>query len=171
MHFECQLLPIDDANLRVEWLHNGKALSQSSRIKTVHDFGCVTLDIADVRRSDAGDYVCRAVNKFGRDETRAQLSVSVGIRQHGVLSSSLQPQSLQSIAQLEQQRTPSTAGALSPDAQPPRFTKTLTSVMNLVEGQSAHLEAHITPVNDPALSVSTIFNFFFIFFVHFHQSY
>ena len=43
-HFECQLEPIGDPTLRIEWLHNGQPLPYSSRIQMSHDFGFVALD-------------------------------------------------------------------------------------------------------------------------------
>merc|ERR1719232_2263155 len=42
-HFETRLTPINDPSMKVEWFHNGKALSAGSRIKTINDFGFVIL--------------------------------------------------------------------------------------------------------------------------------
>jgi titin len=53
-HFECRLEPQNDPSLKVEWLHNGRPLSASSRIQTHHDFGYVALDILDVKADDSG---------------------------------------------------------------------------------------------------------------------
>jgi len=44
--------------------------------------------------------------------------------------------------------------ASTPVLQAPKFTSQLVDVTNLKEGQSAHFEAHVTPVNDPNLVVS-----------------
>lgn len=45
----------------------------------------------------------------------------------------------------------------SPTSEAPKFTKQLFDISNLKEGQSAHFEAHVTPVNDPNLVVSSHF--------------
>lgn len=50
----------------------------------------------------------------------------------------------------------------TPVLEAPKFTTQLVDVTNLKEGQSAHFEARVTPVNDPNLVVSlrvVIFNF------------
>jgi len=61
---EATLIPVNDPELEVEWLHNGKPLMPSSRIKTVHDFGYVCLDITGVTEFDKGQYQCRAKNRL-----------------------------------------------------------------------------------------------------------
>ena len=63
VHFEGRVTPSDDTQLRVEWKFNGQPLPNSSRIKTVSDFGFVMLDIAAVDSRDSGEYICTAVNK------------------------------------------------------------------------------------------------------------
>jgi hypothetical protein len=45
----------------------------------------------------------------------------------------------------------------SPVLEAPKFTSQLMDITNLKEGQSAHFEAHVTPVNDPNLVVSLTF--------------
>lgn len=58
-HFECQLTPVNDSSMRVEWFHNGKPLSAGSRIKTINDFGFVILEVAGVYQRDSGLYTCK----------------------------------------------------------------------------------------------------------------
>jgi hypothetical protein len=58
-HFECQLTPVNDSSMRVEWYHNGKPLSAGSRIKTINDFGFVILEVAGVYQRDSGLYTCK----------------------------------------------------------------------------------------------------------------
>lgn len=62
-HFECRVTPTTDPNLKVDWKFNGKPLPNSSRIKTVSDFGFVMLDIAGTDSKDTGEYICTATNK------------------------------------------------------------------------------------------------------------
>lgn len=58
-HFECRLIPINDPSMRVEWFHNGKALSAGSRVKTINDFGFVILEIAGCYIRESGLYTCK----------------------------------------------------------------------------------------------------------------
>ena len=62
-HFEAQIEPIHDSELTVEFLHNGKALKQASRIHTLCDFGYVALDIGQLVDTDAGTYTCKVKNR------------------------------------------------------------------------------------------------------------
>lgn len=153
-HFECTLVPVGDPNLKVEWFLNGQPLRHSSRIKTVSDFGFVVMDIAYVQSHDSGEYICKASNKFGEDFTRATLRC---FGKSGVLSDSLQPDALAKIRALEDQsaEAPSTPVAA---AEAPKFVTHLTDITRLVEGQSAHFEARLTPVNDPLLTVEWYHN-------------
>ena len=63
-HFECNVIPINDPELRIDWKFNGQPLPNSSRIKTVSDFGFVMLDIASADSKDSGEYICTATNKY-----------------------------------------------------------------------------------------------------------
>jgi len=58
-HFECRLVPSNDASMTVTWFHNGKVLSAGSRIKTINDFGFVILEVAGVYIRDSGLYTCK----------------------------------------------------------------------------------------------------------------
>ena len=97
-HFECQVTPANDPNLKVEWKFNGNPLPNSSRIKTVSDFGFVVLDIAGVDSRDSGEYICTATNQFGSDTARAVLHCE---GRSGVIWDSLHPAAMQRIHQLE----------------------------------------------------------------------
>ncbi len=153
-HFECTLVPVGDPNLKVEWFHNGQPLRHSSRIKTVSDFGFVVLDIAYVQSHDTGEYVCKASNKFGEDFTKATLRCT---GKSGVYLDSLQPDSLAKIRALEEQ-SGSAPTPQTPVQEAPKFTTQLADIARLVEGQSAHFEARLTPVNDPYLTVEWYHN-------------
>ena len=63
VHLQCQLTPVSDPGIKIEWTFDGKPLPQSSRLKTVSDFGFVTLDISGVDSRDSGEYICRATNR------------------------------------------------------------------------------------------------------------
>lgn len=67
VHFEAQLVPINDPEMTVEWFFNGEPLRSGHRFRTFHDFGIVVLDIIDCDERDSGRYECRASNQFGTD--------------------------------------------------------------------------------------------------------
>ncbi|CAH1976506.1 unnamed protein product [Acanthoscelides obtectus] len=154
-HFECTLIPVNDPNLKVEWYHNGQPLLQSSRIKSVSDFGFVVLDISYIQDQDSGEYVCRAYNKYGEDFTRATISAH---GKGGVFSDSLQPESLAKIRELESLQGQQAQTPTTPVTEPPKFITQIQDVTKLVEGQSAHFEARLTPVHDPDLVVEWYYN-------------
>ncbi|KAK8746938.1 hypothetical protein OTU49_016904 [Cherax quadricarinatus] len=149
-HFECTLIPIGDPKMKVEWFHNGEPLRNATRIKTVSDFGFVVLDIAYLQNHDAGEWLCKASNKYGEDTTKAYLNC---FGMGGVYTESLQPASLDKIAALEGHKTTLKAPTSPSAAEPPKFITQITNVERLVEGQSAHFEARLKPVNDPNLVV------------------
>ncbi len=57
---------MNDPELKVTWKHNGKPIAESSRLKTVSDFGFVMLDIAGADTRDSGEYVCTISNRFAQ---------------------------------------------------------------------------------------------------------
>ena len=73
-HFECRLEPKNDANMRVDWYHNGRPLPSGHRFRTCYELGFVSLDILYAYPEDAGEYVCRAYNRIGEDTTKASLT-------------------------------------------------------------------------------------------------
>merc|ERR1711881_76557 len=74
--FECQLAPVGDPNMKVEWFFNGKALPFKNRFTPIFDFGYVAMNFGWVYPEDSGEYVCRATNAFGMDETRGIIKTS-----------------------------------------------------------------------------------------------
>lgn len=74
VRFECRVEPKNDPNLRIEWYRNGKLLPSGHRYRNVYDLGYVSLDILYVYSEDSGEYVCRAVNQFGEDFTKASIA-------------------------------------------------------------------------------------------------
>jgi len=53
-HLECQIEPIDDPKLKIEWFHNGQLLVAGHRFKHVHEFGYVSFDFVNVYPEDTG---------------------------------------------------------------------------------------------------------------------
>lgn len=63
VHWQCSITPANDPEMSIEWTFDGKPLPQSSRLKTISDFGFVTLDICGVDSRDSGEYICKATNR------------------------------------------------------------------------------------------------------------
>ena len=140
--------------MKVEWFHNGKALSTGHRFRTVNDFGFAALDILSVYPEDSGEYTVKATNKLG--SVTSTLNIQVSSRSNLITESQHQA-ALDKIMYLESDRTrrPDEVDAAVTDK--PSFGRTLAN-LNLVEGQSAHLEATLVPVNDPTMRVEWFHN-------------
>ncbi|XP_044003588.1 titin isoform X2 [Aphidius gifuensis] len=155
VHFECTLIPADDPDMKVEWFHNGQPLRHSSRFKMVSDFGFVVIDIAGVMSHDSGEYICKASNKFGEDSTKVTIKC---IGKSNVHIDSLQPGSLKKIQELESNENNLKATSNISAIEPPKFISHIVDITKLNEGQSAHFEARLTPIDDPHLKVDWYYN-------------
>lgn len=128
-------------DMRVQWYHNGSALSAGSRIKTINDFGFVILEVANVLGRDSGTYTCKAVNKNGE----ASLSCEVTVKsRHGIISDPQLPKSFRSgtdaINRLEENRWQRQEMVFDePEGRAPMFISQIQDV-NIAEGQSAHFD-------------------------------
>jgi hypothetical protein len=155
-HFECLLSPVGDSTMKVEWYHNGQPLRPSSRIKLLSDFGYVVMDISYVHCEDSGEYVCVASNKYGSDTTRYSLQCSPSKR---IIRDTIHPESMEQISVLEGYAGYQTQTFVTTsETQAPKFLSQIHNVSNLIEGQSAHFEAQLIPVNDPELTVEWYLN-------------
>ncbi|CAG2104737.1 unnamed protein product, partial [Medioppia subpectinata] len=156
VHFECQLEPVGDPNLTVEWYHNSVILTPSSRIKVVTDFGYVVMDISYVHSEDSGEYVCVASNKYGSDTTKfnIQCSPTPKVDKHAILT-----ESMGQIHALEGYANVQSMGQIVPTtSQSPKFLSPIKELPNLVEGQSAHFETQLVPINDPEMVIEWYMN-------------
>lgn len=70
-HFECRLIPVSDATMKIEWFHNNKPVKAGSRFIETNSFGFVALDIMYAYPEDSGTYTCRAKNIIGEAITSA----------------------------------------------------------------------------------------------------
>ncbi|CAG0890532.1 unnamed protein product [Cyprideis torosa] len=152
-HLECNVIPIGDPTMKIEWFHNGQPLRQSTRIKSVSDFGFVVLDIAYVQDHDSGEYVCRATNKYGEDTTKAMITC---LGKPGVYSDSLQPDAWIKLKGFDKEVIKPVE--VPEKLEPPKFTTQIQDIPQIAEGQSAHFEATLTPTNDPNLVVEWYHN-------------
>lgn len=71
IRFECRVEPKEDPRLRIEWYRNGKPLPSGHRFRTLYDMGFISLDVLYIYAEDSGEYVCRAINDYGEDTTKA----------------------------------------------------------------------------------------------------
>lgn len=149
-HFEAQVEPIHDSNLKIEFYHNGKPLPSASRFHTTCDFGYVSLDIQKAVAEDAGEYTARAVNALG--ESRSTIGLRV-IDRAGIITEPQHPEGLEQIRQLESVK-PGRADVSEPvTRQRPVFTQPLQNIDWIAESQTAHFECRLIPVGDSTLRV------------------
>lgn len=147
-HFEAQIEPIHDPDLKVEFFHNGKPINQGSRIHTLCDFGYVALDISHLVMVDEGEYICKVSNKHGEAQSKISLKLS---GKDTLDTSSQRPEGLEKIQRLEMRQQRATNEEIK-TFQAPVFTTGLQNVEK-EEGQNIHLSARLIPVGDPAMVV------------------
>ncbi|CAD5224123.1 unnamed protein product [Bursaphelenchus okinawaensis] len=148
-HFEAQVQPINDPNLRIQWFHNGRPLPASNRFGIRNDFGLVSLDIHYVLGQDIGDYRCQASNAYGQDSTEAHLECE---RRPGILSDTQHEESWRRIQEIEAPKSE------QPEAEPtvypaPQFTQPLQSIADASENSIVVFEGRVIPINDPNLQL------------------
>merc|ERR1711981_1027509 len=95
--FECQLAPVGDPNMKVEWFFNGKPLPFKNRFTPIYDFGYVAMNFGWVYPEDSGEYVCRASNAYGIDETRGIIKTT---GKPGIIYESQLPKGMASIERI-----------------------------------------------------------------------
>lgn len=101
-------------------------------------------------------FLSNLANKYGEDFTKASIEC---FGKSGVFYDSLQPESLARIRELENAYAGQQAYApATPTGEAPKFTTQIVDITKLVEGQSAHFEARLTPVTDPDLVVEWYYN-------------
>ena len=154
-HFDCRVEPVGDASMRIEWFHNGRPLGSGSRIRMLDDFGFVVLDIDWTFPRDAGEYVCRATNRWGSATTRAKLVTKA---KRDVNLDSQLPQGMTGEKLRDLERGPVTE-RFTEDApvEAPRFTLQVKEVA-VEEGETAHFECRVEPKTDPSLRVEWFHN-------------
>ncbi len=100
--FECQLAPVGDPHRRLEWFFNGKPLPYKTRFTPIYDFGYVAMNFGWVYPEDSGEYLCRATNKYGSDETRAVIKTT---GRPGIIYDSQLPKGMQSVEMIREMET------------------------------------------------------------------
>jgi hypothetical protein len=55
-HFQTRVTPVNDNQLRIQWLKDGLPLGDSNRFAFTNDFGLIALDLLHTVATDAGTY-------------------------------------------------------------------------------------------------------------------
>jgi titin len=152
-HLECRIDPYPDSTLKVEWFHNGKPLPFGNRWRTSYDFGFAALDILGCYAEDSGKYTIKATNILGAAESSVNISIATG---KGLLLDTDHQDALNKIKYLESKHQKTAEEELSAPEKP-QFGRQLKN-LNLEEGQPAHFESTLTPVNDASMRVEWMFN-------------
>lgn len=140
--------------MTIEWSVNGKPLSAGSKYTINVDFGCVTLDILYTFPEDSGIYKCKAVNKSGEAVTSATLKCQ---GKDAIILSPQNPAAAVAVAALE---TPKAPAPEMPEREKmaPVFSAELANLGDLYEGQGAHFETFVQPIDDPTLAIKWYHN-------------
>lgn len=149
-HYECRIEPYPDGNLKVEWFHNGRPLQTGHRFRTTYDFGFAALDVLTVYAEDSGEYTCQATNLIGQSQSSINLNVQ---SREGIIYESQHDGALEKIQYLEDESR--FKRRVEDDqfvAEKPQFGRPLKNA-TVEEGKPVHLEATLTPVNDPTMIV------------------
>jgi len=149
-HFEARIEPVEDPNLKVEWFFNGQELQVGSRWQHFHDFGYVCLNILQSVTEDTGEYMCRVSNNIGFAEETVRLEVITTTEQ-------IDQTAMNKLRQLEESKFKRETTIEEEVRLAPRFLTPFKPV-NLQEGQVAHFECRIEPINDPDLKIEWFFN-------------
>lgn len=154
-HFECRLIPVSDATMKVEWYHNNKPLKSGSRFTETNNFGFVALDIMSCLPEDSGTYTCRAINALGEAVTSGTAVVH---SKKSIYLESQHESALPRLTQLEDtsrhQRQTAQEEFIT---QAPMFTMPMKDI-RVAENQAVHFEARLIPVGDPKLRVEWLRN-------------
>merc|ERR1711881_467954 len=147
--FECQLAPVGDPRMVVEWFFNGKALPFKNRFTPIYDFGYVAMNFGWVYPEDSGEYICRATNSYGSDETRAIIKCS---GKTGIVYESQLPKGMMSIEKIREmesgwQRAPELLETETEKFKPCFVTK--PESVSTTEGGSARFCCRVTGYPKP----------------------
>lgn len=68
--------------------------STENRVEPIYDFGYIAMNFGWIYPEDSGEYVCRATNLYGQDETRAIIKTT---GKPGIVYESQLPKHMKSI--------------------------------------------------------------------------
>lgn len=156
VHFEAQISPVSDPTMRVEWYKDGYAITASSRITAIFNFGYVSLNILHLRAEDAGSYTVRAVNRLGEAVSTSNITVKTRSTVTADLGIPEQQRYIDSVEELETYRNHQQGRyvhEIPESSKAPEFKSPIKDQLNVREGGFAHFEARLEPIGDPTLKV------------------
>ena len=124
-------------------------ISTENRFTPIYDFGYVAMNFGWVYPEDSGEYVCRATNAYGSDETRALIKTT---GKPGIVYESQLPKGMASIDRIREmesgwQRAPELREAESERFKPCFVTK--PEPQSVGEGESARFVCRVTGYPKP----------------------
>lgn len=151
IHFDCRVEPVNDSTMRIEWFQNGRPFATGSRVHQINDFGFIALDIDYSYTRDAGEYICRATNKWGYAMTKATVSCKAkqGVDTESQLPSGISAEKLKELEKGPVQPPPPQEDL---PAAPPKFITQIES-MTVDEAEAVRFECRVEPKDDPRLRI------------------
>lgn len=150
IHFDCRVEPINDSTMRIDWFHNGRPFATGSRVHQINDFGFISLDIDYSYTRDAGEYICRATNKWGSATTKATVTCKTkrSIDFDSQLPSGMSAEKLKELEKGPVSQAPEEEKVFPP----PKFITQIEST-TVEESESVHFECRVEPKDDPKLRI------------------
>lgn len=151
IHFDCRVEPVNDSTMRIEWFQNGRPFATGSRVHQINDFGFIAMDIDYSYTRDAGEYICRATNKWGYAMTKATVTCK---SKQGVDTESQLPSGISAEKLKELEKGPAQAPPPKEElpATPPKFITQIESV-TVDEAEAVRFECRVEPKSDPRLRI------------------
>lgn len=150
LHFDCRVEPINDPTMRIDWFQNGRPFATGSRVHQLNDFGFIAMDIDYSYARDAGEYICRATNKWGSATTKAKVTTTSkrNIDFESQLPSGMSAEKLKELERGPVSEAPKEEAPMSP----PKFITQIESA-TIDEGESVRFECRVEPKEDPRLRI------------------
>lgn len=150
IHFDCRVEPINDPTMRIDWFHNGRPFATGSRVHQLNDFGFIAMDIDYSYTRDAGEYICRATNKWGSATTKAKVTTTSkrNIDFESQLPSGMSAEKLKELERGPVSEAPKEEAPMAP----PKFITQIESA-TIDEGESVRFECRVEPKEDPNLRI------------------
>ena len=128
---------------------NSSHLPPETRFTPIYDFGYVAMNFGWVYPEDSGEYICRATNLYGTDETRAIIKCS---GKTGIVYESQLPKGMMSIDRIREmesgwQRAPDLLETETEKFKPCFVTK--PEAVSTTEGGSARFCCRVTGYPKP----------------------
>uniref|UniRef100_A0A913I9R6 Ig-like domain-containing protein n=1 Tax=Strongyloides stercoralis TaxID=6248 RepID=A0A913I9R6_STRER len=155
-HLVAEYTPIEDPNLRVEWLKDGHLLPHSNRHKMINDFGFAVLDILYLLAHDSGEYTLRVYNNSGEAKTSVKLDIEA---KSGLILNPQDENKAKAVQIIEDLRNkkPEVIEEVKED-KVPIFIEPLTAPISCSQGDSVHFNCRYEPNDDNKLQVQWYLN-------------